>query len=140
MNPRSDPSTEMIRDDTRVASEDVHENMRAAGDVTAQAGAEIILRNAKTVQQALRSAAEIWLCGMTEYSVANINAIVESNGNLVEVTQTMSRDWMRFAQEGIEHFVDFQEEVVCGSLDAFLELTRTTATESTDGEEPRLAA
>ena len=154
MNPRSDPSTEMIRDDSRVASEDVHENMRAAGDVTAQAGAEIILLNAKTVQQALQSAAEIAV-RMTEYSVANINAIVEFNGNLVEVTQTMSRDWMRFAQEGIEHLVDFQEEVVCGSLDAFLgyaqrisnefmrmadELTRTTATELTDGEEPRLAA
>ena len=99
---------------------------------------------------------------MTEYSAANINAIVKSNVDLVEVTQTMSRDWMRFAEEGIEHgfdqfrcllqyrapqhLVDFQEEVVRGSLDAFLayaqrisdesvhmadELTRATATELT---------
>ena len=78
MNPRSDLPTEMIRDDSRVASEDVHENMRAAGDVTAQAGAEIIIRNAETVQQALQSGAEITV-RMTEYSAANINAIVKSN-------------------------------------------------------------
>jgi len=100
---------------------------------------------------------------MTEYSAADINAIVKSNVDLVEVTQTTSRDWTRFAQEGIEHgfdrfrclleyrapqhFVDFQEEVVRGSLDAFLgyaqrisdesarmagELTRTKVTEWTD--------
>jgi hypothetical protein len=31
---------------------------------------------------------------MTEYSAANINAIVKSNVDLVEVTRTMSRDWM----------------------------------------------
>ena len=132
--------------------------MRAVGDATAQAGAEIIIRNTRAVQQAVQSTAEI-VVRMTEYSAASINAIVDSNVDLVEVTQTMSRDWMRFAEEGIkhgfdqfryllqyrapQHLVDFQEEVVRGSLDAFLayaqrisdesvhmadELTRTTAT------------
>jgi hypothetical protein len=173
MNPRSDLSTEMIRDDSRIASEHMHENIRAVGDVTAQVGAEIIIRNAEAVQQALQSGAEIAVL-MTEYSAANINAIVKSNNDLVDVTRTMSRDWMRFAHEGIEHgvdrlrwllqyrapqhLVDFQKEIVRGSLDTQLrflghaqrisdesvrmadELTRTTATESTDGGEPRLAA
>ena len=162
MNPRSDSSTEMIRDDSRVASEYMHENMRAAGDVTAQVCAEFIIGHGGTVQQALQSGAEIAV-RMTEYSAANINAIVKSNVDLVEVTPTTSRDWMRFAQEGIEHgfdrfrcllqyrapqhLGDFQEEVVRGSLDAFLgyaqrvsdesvrmagELTRTNVTEWTD--------
>jgi hypothetical protein len=143
--------------------------MRAVGDVTAQVGAEIIIRNAETVQQAVQSGAEIAV-RMTEYSAANINAIVKSNGDLVEAARTMSRDWMRFAQECIkhgfdqfrcllqyrapQHLDDFQE-VVRGGLDDFLgytqrisdesmrmadELTRTTATESTDGAEPRRAA
>jgi hypothetical protein len=159
----------MIRDDSRVASEDVHENMRAAGDVTAQAGAEIIIRNAETVQRALQSGAEIAV-RMTEYSAANITALVKSNVDLVEVARTMSRDWMCFAQECIkqgfeqfrcllqyrapQHLGDFQE-VVRGSLNDFLgyaqrisdesmrmadELTRTTATNSTDGAEARQAA
>ena len=170
MNPRSDLATEMIPDDSRVASEDVYENMRTVGDVTAQAGAEIIIRNAGTAQQALQSGAEIAV-RMTDYSAANINAIVKSNVDLVEVTQTTSRDCMRFAQEGIEHgfdrfrcllqyrapqhLVDFQEEVVRGSLDAFLgyaqrigdesvrmagELTRTKVTEWTDDGWVRRAA
>ena len=108
---------------------------------------------------------------MTEHSAANINAIVKSNVDLVEVTQTTSRDCMRFAQEGIEHgfdrfrcllqyrapqhLVDFQEEVVRGSLDAFRgyaqrisdesvrmvdELTRTNVTEWTDDGWVRRAA
>ena len=59
------PRSEMIQDDSRVASEDVQENMRAVGDVTA-AGAEIIIWNAEAVQQALQSAAEI-VVRMTEY-------------------------------------------------------------------------
>ena len=170
MNAHSDLSAEMTQDDSRVASENVHENMRAVGDATAQAGAEIIIRNTRAVQQAVQSTAEI-VVRMTEYLAASINAIVDSNVDLVEVTQTMSRDWMRFAKEGIkhgfdqfryllqyrapQHLVDFQEEVVRGSLDAFLayaqrisdesvhmadELTRKTATELTDGGELRRAA
>ena len=141
--------------------------MRAAGDATAQVGAETIIRNAEAIQQALQSGAEIAV-RMTEYSAANINAIVKSNVDLVELTRTMSFDWIRFAQEHIEHgfdrfrsvleyrapqhFVDFQEKVVRGSLHAFLgyaqrisdesvrmagELTRTKVTESTDGGEVR---
>ena len=163
MNPRSDLATEMTQDNSRVASEHMHENMRAAGDATAQVCAELIIRNAGTVQQALQSGAEIAV-RMTDYSAANINAIVKSNvDDLVEVTPTMSRDCVRFAQEGIEHgfdrfrclleyrapqhLADFQEEVVRGSLDAFLgyaqriseesvrmadELIRTKAIEWTD--------
>ena len=171
MNPRSDLATEMTQDNSRVASAHMHENMRAAGDATVQVCAELIIRNAGTVQQALQSGAEIAV-RMTEYSAANINAIVKSNvDDLVEVTPTMSRDWMRFAQEGIEHgfdrfrcllqyrapqhLVDFQEEVVRGSLDAFLgyaqrisdesvrmvdEVTRTNVTEWTDDGWVRRAA
>jgi Phasin protein len=169
MNPRSDLATEMTQDNSRVASEHMHENMRAAGDVTAQVCAELIIRNAGTAQQALQSGAEIAV-RMTDYSAANINAIVKSNVDLVEVTQTTSRDCMRFAQERIEHgfdrfrcllqyrapqHVDIQEEVVRGSLDAFLgyaqrisdesvhmtdELTRTKVTEWTDDGWVRRAA
>jgi len=170
MNPRSDLSRAMIRDDSRVASENVHENMQVADDATAQVGAEIIIHNAETVQQALQSGAAIAV-QMTEYSAANINAIVKSNVDLVEVTQTTSREWVRFAQEGIEHgfdrfrcllqyrvpqhLGDFQEEVARGSLDAFLgyaqrisdesvhmadELTRTKMTEWTDDGWVRRAA
>jgi len=170
MNPRSDLATEMTQDGSRVASEHTHENIRGAGDTTAQVRAEIIIRNTGTVQQALQSGAEIAV-RMTEYSIANINAIVKCNVDLVEVTPTMSRDWMRFAQEGIEHgfdrfrcllqyrapqhLGDFQEEVVRGNLDAFLgcarrisdesvrmadELTRTKVTEWTDGGWVRRAA
>ena len=170
MNPRSDLATKITQDNSRVASVHMHENMRAAGDATAQVCAELIVRNAGTVQQALQSGAEIAV-RMTDYSAANINAIVKSNVNLVELTQTTSRDCMRFAQEGIEHsfdrfrcllqyrapqhLVDFQEEVVRGSLDAFLgyaqrisdksvrmagELTRTNVTEWTDDGWVRRAA
>ena len=59
MNPRSDLATEMTEDNSRVASEHMHENMRTAGDTTAQVCAGIIIRNAGTVQQALQSGAEI---------------------------------------------------------------------------------
>ena len=31
---------------------------------------------------------------------------MKSNVDLAEVTQTTSREWMRFAQEGIEHGFD----------------------------------
>ena len=170
MNPRSDLATELTQDNSRIASEHMQEAMRPAGDATAQVCAELIIGNAGTVQQALQSGAEIAV-RMTDYSAANINAIVKSNVDLVEVTQTTSRDCMRFAQEGIEHgfdrfrcllqyrapqhVVDFQEEVVRGSLDAFLgyaqrisdesvrmagELTRTNVTEWTDDGWVRRAA
>ena len=167
MNPRSDLAIEMTQDDRRV--EHVHETMRAA-DATAQTGAELIVRNASTIQEAVQSGAEIAV-RMTEYSAANINAIVKSNVDLVEVTRTMSLDWIRFAQEHIEHSFDrfrsvleyrapqhfggFHEEVVRGSLDAYIayarrisdesvrmtgELTRAAATESTDGAALRRVA
>ena len=170
MNPRSDLSRAMIRDDSRVASEDVQQSMRAVGNVATQGNAEIIISDVETVQQALQSGAEIAV-RMTEYSAANINAIVKCNVDLDEVTQTTSREWMRFAQEGIEHgfdrfrcllqycvpehLGDFQEEVARGSLDAFLgyaqrisdesvrmadELTRTKVTEWTDDGWVRRAA
>ena len=170
MNPRSDLSRAMIRDDSRVASEDVQQSMRVVGNVTTQANAEIIISDVETVQQALQSGAEIAV-RMTEYSAANINAIVKSNVDLDEVTQTTSREWMRFAQEGIEHgfdrfrcllqyrvpqhLGDFQDEVARGSLGAFLgyaqrisdesvrmadELTRTKVTEWTDDGWVRRAA
>ena len=38
----------------------------------------------------------------SENRLPNINAVVKSNVDLVEVTRGMSRDWMHFAQEGIE--------------------------------------
>ena len=64
----------------------MHENMRATGDATAQVCAELMIRNAGTVQQALHSGAEIAV-RMTDYSAANINAIVRSNVDwLVEMT------------------------------------------------------
>jgi hypothetical protein len=44
---------------------------------------EIVVRNAGTVEQALQSGAEITV-RMSEYSAANINAIVKSNVKLVE--------------------------------------------------------
>jgi hypothetical protein len=95
---------------------------------------------------------------MTEYSAANINAIVKSNVDLVEVTRTMSLDWIRFAQEHIEHsfdrfrsvleyrapqhFADFHEEVVRGSLDAYIAYARRISDESVrmTGELTRAAA
>lgn len=169
MNPRSDLLTEMTQDNSHVASERMHENMRAAGDLTTQVSAELIIRNTGSLQRAFQAGAEIAV-RMTDHSAANINAIVKSNADLVEVTQT-ARDCMRFAQEGIEHgfdrfrcllqyrapqhLVDFQEEVVRGSLDAFLgyaqrisdesvrmagELTRTKVTEWTDDGWVRRAA
>ena len=171
MNPRSDLSRAMIRDDSHVGSEDVQEDMQAADDATVQVGAKIIIQHAETVQQALQSGAAIAV-QMTEYSAANINAIVKSNvDDLAELAPTMSRDWTRFAQEGIEHGfdrfrcllqyrapqhpVDFPEEVVRGSLEAFHgyaqrisdksmrmadELTRTKVTEWTDDGWVRRAA
>ena len=66
----------------------------------------MIICGAETVQQAAQSGAEIAV-RMTEYSAANINAVVKSNVDLVEVTRTMSRDWMHFAQEGIERSFDW---------------------------------
>jgi hypothetical protein len=70
MNPRSDLATEITQDNSRIASEQMHENMRAARDVTAQVCAELIIRNAGTVQQALQSGAEIAV-RMTDYSATN---------------------------------------------------------------------
>lgn len=101
MNRYCDLSTEMIRHDVRLLSEPAHETIRAAGDFTEQVASAMIICGAETVQQAAQSGAEIAV-RMTEYSAANINAVVKSNVDLVEVTRTMSRDWMHFAQEGIE--------------------------------------
>ena len=98
--PDCDLSTEMIRHDVRL-SEPAREIIRAAGDLTEEMASEMIIRGAETVQQAAQSSAEIAM-RMTEYSAANINAIAKSNVDLVEATRTMSRDWMHFAQEGIE--------------------------------------
>ena len=101
MNCNCDLSTEMIRHDVRLLSEPPHETIRAAGDFTEQMASAMIICGAETVQQAAQSGAEIAV-RMTEYSAANINAIVKSNVDLVEVTRSMSRDWMHFAQERIE--------------------------------------
>ena len=101
MNRRCDLSTEMIRDDVRLLSEPAHETTGAAGDFTEQVASAMIICGTETVQQAAQSGAEIAV-RMTEYSAANINAVVKSNVDLVEVSRTMSRDWMRCAQVGIE--------------------------------------
>ena len=85
MNPRSHLPREMIRDDSRVAREEVDENMRAADDVTAQVSAEVIVRNADG--HTPQSGAEIAV-RMTKYSAANIKAIVKSNIDRAEVTRT----------------------------------------------------
>jgi hypothetical protein len=106
MNRYCDLSTEMIRHDTCLLSEPAHETIRAAGDFTEQMASEMIIRSTQTVQQAVQSGAEIAV-RMTEYSAANINTIVKSNADLVGATRTMSRDWMRFAQEGIERGFDW---------------------------------
>jgi microcompartment protein CcmL/EutN len=74
------------------------EIIRAAGDFTKQVASEMITGSAETVQQAVQSGAEI-AARMTEYSAANINAIVKSNVDLVEVTRILSRNWVRFIQE-----------------------------------------
>ena len=66
----------------------------------------MITGSAETVQQAVQSGAEI-AARMTEYSAANINAIVKSNVDLVDVTRTLSRNWVRFVQEGIERGFDW---------------------------------
>jgi len=158
MNRRCDLSTEMIRHDVRLLPEPAHETIRAAGDFTEQVASAMIICGAETVQQAAQSGAEIAV-RMTEYSAANINAVVKSNVDLVEVTRTMSRDWMHFAQEGIERSFDWSRCLLqygapsifpktkrkpCASLDALLgyaqrdefvrmadEVTRATAIEST---------
>jgi len=101
MNRYCDLSTEMIRHDVRLLSEPAHETVRATGDFTEQMASAMIVCGAETVQQAAQSGAEIAV-RVTEYSAANINAVVKSNVDLVEVTRTMSRDWIHFAQEGIE--------------------------------------
>ena len=82
------------------------EIIRAAGDFTKQVASEMITGSAETVQQAVQSGAEI-AARMTEYSAANINAIVKSNVDLVDVTRTLSRNWVRFVQEGIERGFDW---------------------------------
>ena len=87
----------------------VREIIRAAGDFTKQVSSEMITGSAETVQQAVQSGAEI-AARMTEYSAANINAIVKSNVELVELVElarTMSRNWMCFAQEEIERGFDW---------------------------------
>ena len=66
----------------------------------------MITGSAETVQQAVQSGAEI-AARMTEYSAANINVIVKSNVELVELARIMSRNWMCFAQEGIERGFDW---------------------------------
>ena len=66
----------------------------------------MIIGTAETVQQAVQSGAEI-AARMTEYSAANINVIVKSNVEFVELVRTMSRNWMCFAQEGIERGFDW---------------------------------
>ena len=71
----------------------------------------MITGSAETVQQAVQSGAEI-AARMTEYSAANINAIVKSNVELVELTRTMSRNWMCFAQEGIERGFDWSRSLL----------------------------
>ena len=106
MNRYCDLSTEMIRHDTCFLSEPAHETIWAANEFTEQMASEMIIRSTQTVQQAVQSGAEIAM-RMTEYSAANITAIVKSNVDLVGATRTMSRDWMRFAQEGIERGFDW---------------------------------
>ncbi|MFY9735128.1 MAG: hypothetical protein WAL40_05915 [Rhodoplanes sp.] len=130
MNPRSDLATEMTQDGSRVVFEHVHENMRAA-DATAQAGGELIIRNAETIQEAVQSGAQIAV-RMTEYSARNINTIVNCNADLVEVTRTMSLDWIRFAQQHFEHGFAYARRMSDESVRMADELTRMDVTEWTD--------
>jgi hypothetical protein len=86
------------------------------GDFAKQVASEMIIGSAETVQQAVQSGAEI-AARMTEYSAANVNAIVKSNVELVELTRTISRNWMCFAQEGIERgFGWFRSPLQCRAV------------------------
>ena len=110
--------------------------MRAA-DATAQVYAELNIRNAETIQEAVQSGAEIAV-RVAEYSAANINAIVKSNVDLIEVTRIMSLDWIRFTQKHFEHGLAYARRMIDESVGMTDELTRTTVTKSTDGGELRL--
>ena len=133
----------------------------------ARAGAEMLQKNVETAQQALQSGAEM-AARLTESSVnqfgrvlglsadgthtaaqqssENIDAIMRSSAMIVEVTQSISREWTDFARERIEQnfnrfdsllrcrtpqdFAALQSELLRDNLESFLQCARRVAEKS----------
>jgi hypothetical protein len=171
LNPKTDADfTQAIQDATRAGSEQAGNAVQIVADIcerAARAGAEMLQTNVETAQQALQSGAEmaaqlaessvnqfgraLGLSGDGTHTAAqqsseNIDAIVRSGAMIVEVTQSISREWTDFARERIEQnfnrfdsllrcrtpqdFAALQSELLRDNLESFLQCARRVAEKS----------
>jgi hypothetical protein len=171
LNPQTDADfTQAIQDATRAGSEQAGNAVQMVADIcerAARAGAEMLQTNVETAQQALQSGTEmaarlaessvnqfgrvLGLSGDGTHTTAqqsseNIDAIVRSGAMIVEVTQSISREWTDFARERIEQnfnrfdsllrcrtpqdFAALQSELLRDNLESFLQCARRVAEKS----------
>lgn len=167
LNPQTDNVTQAMQEAAQVGAEQAGRIVQIsaeAGERAARAGTEILQRNAETVQEALHSSAEI-AARLTERSADhfgrafgisgeeahkavrkssdNIDAIIHSSSILAEVTQSISREWVSFTRERMEHNFDqfdrllrcrspqeltaLQSEFLRDNLESFLQCARRIA-------------
>jgi hypothetical protein len=171
LNPRTDTDfAHAMQDTTRAGSEQAGNAVQVVADIcerAARAGAEILRTNVETAQQVLQSGAEM-AAQLTESSVnqfgralglsddgthtaaqqssKNIDAIVRSGAMIVEVTQSISRQWTDFARERAEQnfnrfdsllrcrtpqdFAAVQSDYLRDNLESFLQCARRVAEKS----------
>jgi hypothetical protein len=171
LNPQTDADfTQAIQDATRAGSEQAGNAVQMVADIcerAARAGAEMLQTNVETAQQALQSGTEMAarlaessvnqfgrVLGLSadgthttaQQSSENIDAIVRSGAMIVEVTQSISREWTDFARERIEQnfnrfdsllrcrtpqdFAALQSELLRDNLESFLQCARRVAEKS----------
>ena len=171
LNPQTDTNvTQAMQDATRAGSEQAGHAVQMVADIcerAARAGADMLQTNVETAQQALQSGAEM-AARLTESSVnqfgralglsadgthtatqqssENIDAIMQSSAMIIEVTQSISREWTDFARERIEQnvnrfdsllrcrtpqdFAALQSELLRDNLESFLQCARRVAEKS----------
>ena len=152
-NPRSsDRESGDVAETTRRATEQTARSLSDASERTTRAGAEAFQRNAERLNDSWRSGSETanrlaersmeqWtrlfgLSGETArqtvaQSSSNIQAMLESTTIVADGLQQLSGEWMRFAQERLEHNMEhFDQLLGCRSPHEYLALQTRIAREN----------
>lgn len=112
------------------AARDIVQISSDVSERAARVGAEILQRNAESVQEALQSSGEIaarladqfgrvfGLSGeeahkAVQKSSDDLDAIIQSSSVLAEVTQSISREWVNFTRERMEQNLNRFDSLLC---------------------------
>jgi hypothetical protein len=112
-------AAQATREATRKGAEQVERVAQATAGVNSQAaqvGAEIVQRNTQTLQRAMQSGTDM-AAKLTERSLEqwtraaersskNVGAILQSSLAIADTTQSITREWLDFARERIQHNFD----------------------------------